>query len=66
MVLLAGSAGTGKTTLATLVAQHAGYRVMTLNARLIILIMAFSLFLQLGFLNYSNFLEILVVFLFGS
>ncbi|KAM3725423.1 Chromosome transmission fidelity protein [Dirofilaria immitis] len=32
VVLLAGPAGTGKTTLATLVAQHAGYRVMNLNA----------------------------------
>ncbi|VDO49822.1 unnamed protein product [Onchocerca flexuosa] len=33
VVLLAGPAGTGKTTLATLVAQHAGYRVASLNAR---------------------------------
>uniref|UniRef100_A0A8R1TTS9 AAA domain-containing protein n=1 Tax=Onchocerca volvulus TaxID=6282 RepID=A0A8R1TTS9_ONCVO len=32
VVLLAGPAGTGKTTLATLVAQHAGYRVASLNA----------------------------------
>ncbi|KAL3982875.1 ATPase associated with various cellular activities (AAA) family protein [Acanthocheilonema viteae] len=32
VVLLAGPAGTGKTTLATLVAQHAGYRVVSLNA----------------------------------
>uniref|UniRef100_A0A0R3S534 AAA domain-containing protein n=1 Tax=Elaeophora elaphi TaxID=1147741 RepID=A0A0R3S534_9BILA len=32
VVLLAGPAGTGKTTLATIVAQHAGYRVVSLNA----------------------------------
>ncbi|VDN85031.1 unnamed protein product, partial [Brugia pahangi] len=32
VVLLAGPAGTGKTTLATLVAQHVGYRVVSLNA----------------------------------
>ncbi|EFO22418.2 hypothetical protein LOAG_06066 [Loa loa] len=32
VVLLAGPAGTGKTTLATLVAQHTGYRVVSLNA----------------------------------
>ncbi|CAG9536027.1 unnamed protein product [Cercopithifilaria johnstoni] len=32
VVLLAGPAGSGKTTLVTLVAQHAGYRVVNLNA----------------------------------
>ena len=41
LALLCGAPGLGKTTLAHIVAQHAGYRVVEINARLVLVYLSF-------------------------